>query len=91
MVTFDKNQIMTKEEFISGTRFHYVAGMTTRPYKFVPATGDALKHDNHEGRLEYFGLFEANVARITKSYIDCHVMILGNLVKVRIHLKNLHV
>lgn len=80
--------MITKEQFLSGAPFHHIETSKVRPYTFEPVTSDASKR---EGCLYYFGMNEAIVTRVTKSYFDCFTTVMHKVFRTRIYFKDLYI
>jgi hypothetical protein len=79
---------MTREEFLAGVPFHWLANMKNKPYQFV--RWPDWKNGDPVGSLNYFGQNEANISRIGYTYFDCYSTILGKVIRARFHFKDLH-
>jgi len=80
---------MTREQFLAGTRFHYLTGMSTKPYAFC--RWPDWKNGDPMGTIKYFDFNEANVTKVGYTYFDCYTSVLYKVVKVRIYFKDLHI
>lgn len=80
---------MTKEQFLDGTPFHYIEDAKNKPYKFTKWPD--WKNGDPVGTLSYFGMNEANVTRVSYTYMDCYTSVLHKVLRVRVYFKDLHV
>jgi hypothetical protein len=80
--------MITKEQFLSGTPFHYIHDTKIKPYKFE--RWPDWKNGDPVGSVNYFMSNEVNVTRVGYSYFDCYTSVFFRIIKVRIYFKDLY-